>query len=126
MTALCGKEFEHRAPGAASEEISYTGVTLDFGPQPPEQVTRLALLKILDDLLELVEEHHQRPPATRPLDCVHGANHGRSLWLSPSAPRQNSMQVKIHFADERKRFFQRFRQVLGERPMRFERRREPQ
>jgi hypothetical protein len=36
------------------------------------------------------------------------------------------MQAQIHFADERKRLFQGFRQMLGERPMRFERRREPQ
>jgi hypothetical protein len=126
MTALCGKEFEHRASGTARKEVGCTGMTLDFGMQHPEQLTRLALLKILDDLLELVEEHDQRPPATRPLDCVHGANHGRSLWLSPSPHRQNSMQAQIHFADERECLFQGFRQVLGERPMRFERRREPQ
>src|SRR5882724_8736221 len=73
MTALCGKEFEHRATGTASEEVSYMGVTLDFGTQYPEQVTRLALLEVLDDLLELIEEYHQRPPATRPLDA--------SRWL---------------------------------------------
>jgi hypothetical protein len=42
MTALCGKEFEHRATGTASEEVSCMGVTLDFGTQYPEQVTRLA------------------------------------------------------------------------------------
>ena len=58
MTTLGGEELEHRAPGTAGEEVGYMGVTLDFRTQHPEQVTRLALLEVLDDLLEFIEEHH--------------------------------------------------------------------
>ena len=87
MTTLRGEEFEHRTPGTAGEEVGYMRVTLDFRAQHPEQVTRFALLEVLHDLLEFIEEHHQGPPATRPLDGVHGANYGRSFWLSSGAHR---------------------------------------
>ena len=52
------------------------GVTLDFrhvALRASDALLWRRPRRFLDDLLELVEEHDQRPPATRPFDCVHGA-----------------------------------------------------
>ena len=54
-------------------------VALDFATQHAEQVKRLLLVEILDDLLKLIEEHHRWPPVTRSFDGIQRANHSGSL-----------------------------------------------